>query len=48
MRLITVFMPDIYVSALDKLVREHKYASRAEAIRTAIKQFLTVEGALFE
>ena len=43
MKLITLHLPQPYIDALDQLVKEKYYPNRAEAIRTAIRDMLTVE-----
>ena len=43
MKLITLNLPQLYIDALDQLVKEKYYPNRAEAIRTAIRDMLTVE-----
>jgi Arc/MetJ-type ribon-helix-helix transcriptional regulator len=43
MKLITLYLPEPYIKALDKLVNEQFYPNRAEAIRVAIKDMLNVE-----
>jgi len=43
MKLITLYLPKSYLEGLDKLVDENYYSSRAEAIRTAIRDLLLRE-----
>jgi Arc/MetJ-type ribon-helix-helix transcriptional regulator len=43
MKLITLYLPEPYIKALDKLVNERYYPNRAEAIRVAIRDMLNVE-----
>lgn len=44
MKLITLHLPEPYIRALDKLVNEEKtYPNRAEAIRMAVRDLLSVE-----
>mgnify|MGYP000480480338 CR=1 FL=1 len=43
MRLITLYLPESYLKALDELVEERYYPSRAEAIRVAIRDLLNKE-----
>ena len=43
MRMITVKLPDIYIEGLEELVRTGRYASRSEAIRTAVRELLRRE-----
>ncbi|MCK5592729.1 ribbon-helix-helix protein, CopG family [Candidatus Bathyarchaeota archaeon] len=42
-RLITLHLPEPYIRALDQLVREKFYPNRAEAIRVAVRDLLSVE-----
>ena len=43
MRVVTVHIPEPYVEALDELVRRREFPNRAEAIRYAIRRFITEE-----
>lgn len=43
MKLITLYLPEPYIKALDRLVNEQFYPNRAEAIRVAIKDMLSIE-----
>jgi len=43
MRMITVKLPVIYVEGLDELVKQGRYSSRSEVIRTAIRDLLKKE-----
>ena len=43
MRLITIYLPEPYLEALDKLVDQQYYPHRAEAIRVAIRDLISVE-----
>ena len=43
MRLITLHLPEPYIRALDRLVKEKYYPNRAEAIRAAVRDLLAVE-----
>lgn len=43
MKLITLYLPEPYIRALDRLVNEKYYPNRAEAIRVAIRDLLNVE-----
>jgi len=43
MRLITLYLPEPYIRALDRLVKEKFYPNRAEAIRVAIRDLLVIE-----
>ena len=44
MKLITLYLPESYLKALDELVKRRYYPSRAEAIRVAIRDMLNREG----
>ncbi len=44
MKLITLYLPEPYIRALDELVNERRiYPNRAEAIRIAVRDLLNVE-----
>ena len=43
MKLITLYLPEPYISALDRLVNERFYPNRAEAIRVAIRDLISIE-----
>ncbi|MBS7633460.1 ribbon-helix-helix protein, CopG family [Candidatus Bathyarchaeota archaeon] len=43
MKLITLYVPETYLKALDKLVVERFYPNRAEAIRVAIRDLIVEE-----
>ena len=43
MKLITLYLPEPYLEALDKLVDERYYPHRAEAIRVAVRDLISVE-----
>ena len=44
MKLITLYLPEPYIKALDQLVNEKRiYPNRAEAIRIAVRDLLSVE-----
>jgi len=43
MLLITVKMPILYVEGLDTLVKQGRYSSRSEVIRTAVRDLLKKE-----
>lgn len=43
MKLITLYLPEPYIRALDRLVNEKYYPNRAEAIRVAIRDLLNAE-----
>jgi antitoxin ParD1/3/4 len=40
MKLITLYLPEPYIKALDQLVTERFYPNRAEAIRVAIRDLI--------
>jgi len=42
-KLITLHLPEPYIQALDRLVKEKYYPNRAEAIRVAVHDLLSVE-----
>jgi Arc/MetJ-type ribon-helix-helix transcriptional regulator len=42
-KLITLYLPEPYIKALDSLVEERFYPNRAEAIRVAVRDLLNVE-----
>ena len=41
--MITLYLPEAYLKALDELVEKRYYPSRAEAIRVAIRDLLNRE-----
>ena len=43
MKLITLYLPQTYIDALDQLVKNKYYPNRAEAIRMAIRDILSNE-----
>jgi len=43
MKLITLYLPEPYIRALDWLVNEKYYPNRAEAIRVAVRDLLSME-----
>lgn len=43
MKLITLYLPETYIKALDQLVAERFYPNRAEAIRFAIRDLINSE-----
>jgi metal-responsive CopG/Arc/MetJ family transcriptional regulator len=40
MRIVSVKMPEVYVRILDEMVRSGLYASRGEAVRTAVRSLI--------
>lgn len=43
MKMITLHLPEPYIQALDRLVKEKFYPNRAEAIRVAVRDLLIDE-----
>jgi antitoxin ParD1/3/4 len=43
LKLITLYLPETYIKALDQLVGERFYPNRAEAIRVAIRDLISEE-----
>ena len=43
MKLITIYLPEPYLEALDELVERRYYPHRAEAIRVAIRDLISSE-----
>jgi antitoxin ParD1/3/4 len=43
MKLITLYLPEPYLEALDELVTKRYYPHRAEAIRVAIRDLVSME-----
>ena len=43
MKLITLHLPEPYIEALDRLVQAKYYPNRAEAIRIAVRDLISVE-----
>ncbi len=43
LKLITLYLPETYIKALDQLVGERFYPNRAEAIRVAIRDLISDE-----
>jgi len=43
MKMVTLHLPEPYIEALDNLVKEKYYPNRAELIRTAVRDLLSVE-----
>ncbi len=43
MKLITLYLPEPYIKALDSLVDDRYYPNRAEAIRVAVRDLLNTE-----
>lgn len=48
MRLVTVKLPEVYVEAIDELVRCGRYPSRSEVIRAAVARFVKDENVFIE
>ncbi len=43
MKLVTVKLPEVYVKAIDELVKAGRYSSRSEVIRIAVRDLLRQE-----
>ena len=43
MKMITLYLPEPYIQALDSLVGERFYPNRAEAIRVAVRDLISDE-----
>ena len=43
MKMITLYLPEPYIKALDSLVDDRYYPNRAEAIRIAVRDLLNTE-----
>jgi len=43
LRLVTVKIPELYLESIDELVKDGRYSSRSEVIRTAIRDLLRRE-----
>jgi antitoxin ParD1/3/4 len=43
LKLITVHLPEAYLSGLDKLIESDAYPNRSEAIRVAVRDLLKLE-----
>ncbi len=43
MKMITLYLPEPYIKALDSLVDDRYYPNRAEAIRVAVRDLLNTE-----
>ncbi len=43
MKLVTVLLPEAYLTGLDELVRRNMYPSRSAAIRSAVRDLLKKE-----
>lgn len=48
MKVVTVHLPEVYIEAIDQLVKKKRYPNRAEAIRMAVRDFLLEEAATSE
>lgn len=48
MQIVTVNLPNMFVDAIARLVHDHRYPSRSEAIRVALRDFLQRELAMVE
>ncbi|MFB0551111.1 MAG: ribbon-helix-helix domain-containing protein [Nitrososphaeria archaeon] len=43
MKVVTVHLPELYIEAIDGLIERRLYPNRAEAIRTALRDFIKEE-----
>lgn len=43
MKMVSVYLPESYLSAIDELVRENYYISRGEILRTAVRELIRKE-----
>lgn len=43
MKLVTVLLPEMYITGLDELTRKQVYSSRSSAIRAAVRDLLRKE-----
>jgi len=48
MKIITIYLPDKYLAALQTLQDLGRYPSRSEAIRTALHNFLSIDLKMFK
>ncbi len=48
MKVVTVHLPEVYIEAIDELVRRRIYPNRAEAIRMAVRDFIREEAVISE
>lgn len=48
MKLITVHLPEVYLAALNDLVRRGHFPNRSEAIRVAIRDMIKEESSTFD
>jgi len=42
-RVVTVHLPEFYIEAIDGLIEKRLYPNRADAIRTALRDFIKEE-----
>jgi len=47
-KVVTVHLPEVYIEAIDELVRRRIYPNRAEAIRMAVRDFIREEAVISE
>ena len=43
MKVVTVHLPELYIEAIDGLIEKRLYPNRADAIRTALRDFIKEE-----
>ena len=43
MKIVTVFLPEEYLSILEKLVEQGRFPNRSEAIRVAVRDLIKTE-----
>ncbi|HDD40183.1 MAG: ribbon-helix-helix protein, CopG family [Thaumarchaeota archaeon] len=48
MKVVTVHLPEVYIEAIDQLVKKKLYPNRAEAIRMAVRDFIMEEAVTSE
>ncbi|MCS7132391.1 MAG: ribbon-helix-helix domain-containing protein [Nitrososphaeria archaeon] len=48
MKVVTVHLPEVYIEAIDQLVKKKRYPNRAEAIRMAVRDFIMEEAVTSE
>jgi len=47
-KVVTVHLPEVYIEAIDQLVKKKLYPNRAEAIRMAVRDFIMEEAVTSE
>jgi len=43
MKIVTVHLPELYIKALDEIIKKKEFPNRAEAIRYAVRDFIFKE-----